>query len=75
MFEKVFESVINQGIAIKTKYIFMVDNQGDYIYKIKTGYKKEFKNILKDLGFDVVRNKENKVEIIYKDNFFIGCIE
>lgn len=75
MFEKIFSKVIENGIAIKTKYIFMVDNQGDNIYKIKSGYKKVFKNTLKDMGFKIIRNKEHKVDLIYKDSYFIGCIE
>ena len=33
MFEQVFEEAIELGVATKTKAIYFVDNQGDYIYK------------------------------------------
>ena len=75
MFEKVFKNLINDGIVTKTKYFYMLDNQGDSIYKVKRGYKKVLKEVLKKQGFKLSRDKENKVDIILYDNNFIGCIE
>ena len=56
MFEKVFKNLINDGIVTKTKYFYMLDNQGDSIYKVKRGYKKVLKEVLnKGLNFQEIR--------------------
>ena len=75
MFEKVFVELINLGVATKTKGIYMVDNQGDYIYKVKKGYKRVLKKMLQEKGFKVVRHTEDKVDVIFFNNCFVGCIE
>ena len=75
MFEKVFEEAIELGVATKTKAIYFVDNQGDYIYKIKKGYKRVLKQKLKEVGFEIIRDTKDKVDVIFFNNIFIGCIE
>ena len=75
MFEQVFEEAIELGVATKTKAIYMMDNQGDYIYKIKKGYKRVLKQKLKEVGFEIIRDTKDKVDVIFFNNIFIGCIE
>lgn len=75
MFEQVFEEAIKLGVATKTKAIYMMDNQGDYIYKIKRGYKRVLKQKLKEVGFEIVRDTKDKVDVIFFNNHFVGCIE
>ena len=75
MFEQIFEEAIELGVATKTKAIYMMDNQGDYIYKIKKGYKRVLKQKLKEVGFEIIRDTKDKVDVIFFNNIFIGCIE
>lgn len=74
MFEKMFKLLIDKNILIKTEYVFMFDNQGDYLYKIKPEYKKEFvKQIIKN-GVECIEQNEDVVVLFYNNNF-IGAFE
>jgi ABC-type Zn uptake system ZnuABC Zn-binding protein ZnuA len=75
MLDKFFEELIIKGIVKKTKYIFMVDNAGNNIYK---AINKETRDIiinrLTDQGMQIEKNKENKVYCIYYQGYFAGCL-
>ena len=75
MFEQIFEEGIKLGVVIKTNEIYMTDNQGEYIYKIKKGFKRILKQKLKEVGFEIIRDTKDKVDVIFFNNIFIGCIE
>ena len=76
MFEELFKNFIDDGIITKTeKYYVRFGRQGNNIYKVKRGYKRAIKEVLKELGFELSRNKEYKLDIILYKDMFIGCIE
>ena len=76
MFEELFKNFIDDGIITKTeKYYVRFGRQANNIYKVKHGYKRAIQEVLKELGFELSRNKEYKLDIILYKDMFIGCIE
>ena len=42
MFELAFEEGMKLGVVIKTKKIYFMENQGESIYRIKKGFKRNY---------------------------------
>lgn len=76
LFEGLFENFINDGIMTKTDRCLVYFGGGaSDIYKVKRGYKVALKEVLKEEGFEILRDKEEKVDIIQYNHIPIGCIE
>ena len=76
MFEELFKNFINDGIMVKTdRYWVSLGGRGNDIYKVKRGYKGALKEVIKELGFKVSRDKDYKVDVILYKDMLIGCIE
>ena len=76
MMEKIFEQFIKNGLLTKTKYIYMYDNAGDYIYKVESGCREVLKRKIKESKvLELKRDTKEKVWLIFYNNYFVGAFE
>jgi hypothetical protein len=75
MLNNFFNELIEKGLVKKTKYVLMVDCQGNELYKAINAKVRDL--ILKSLegqGMEIQKDKDNKCFYIFFQGYFAGCL-